>query len=189
MQPLEILEPAFDVPKIGGFQQVHDVGTAQDRFLTLLGVGTDFDADGLAGFENALVKLRDCIFFKQLMIDLGRRIEGIALFIVSLKERFLHLAQFLILLQLLLLVLPDAQHLHLALFFQPADSLHLSLAHILPLEPINNRDEFLHGVSFQIDALFLLDVLLKHLWIVIGLNDLGKEVILLGFELHTISRD
>lgn len=92
MEPLEILEPAFDVPKAGGFEQVHDVGTAQDRLFALLRVGADFDADGLAGFKNALVKLRDCVFFKQLMIDLRRCIEGIALFVVSLKERFLHLA-------------------------------------------------------------------------------------------------
>lgn len=149
MQPLEILEPAFDVPKIGGFQQVHDVRTAQDRLFALLGVGADFDADGLAGFENALVELRDCIFFKQLMIDLGRRIEGIAFFIVSLKERFLHLAQFLILLQLLLFcMLLHIQGVHYTVLFFLLQTFHLSLCLFLPLEPINNRNDFLHGVGF-----------------------------------------
>lgn len=190
MQPLEILEPALDVPKVGRFQKVHDVRTAKDRFFTFLGVGADFDADGLAGLKNALVEFGDGVFFEELVIDLGGCVERIAFLVVRLKERLLHLAQFLVLLQLLLLlILLHAKDLHFTVLFFPPHALHLSLGLLVAFEPVHNGDEFLHGVGFQIDALFLLDVLLKHLWIVISLDDLNEEVILLGFEVHTISRD
>jgi hypothetical protein len=182
VQPLEVLEAAFDAPSVGGFEEVGDVGAAEERFFALLGVGSDLHSNVLLLVVDQAVQLRERSLLDQLVEHFGGGIKRVALPELSalLQHRLLQPGQVFTLLflqQAGFTLLPVG--LRLVLLF-----IYLFLLFGDALEALHDVNEFLHGVGVEIDALALLDVFLEDFRVVVCLQDLSEQVILLFLQLH-----
>jgi hypothetical protein len=184
VQPLEVLEAAFDAPSVGGFEEVGDVGAAEERFFALLGVGSDLHSNVLLLVVDQAVQLRERSLLDQLVEHLGGGIKRVALPELSalLQHRLLQPGQVFTLLflqQAGFTLLPLPVGLRLSLLF-----IYLFLLFGDALEALHDVNEFLHGVGVEIDALAFLDVFLEDFRVVVCLQDLSEQVILLFLQLH-----